>query len=317
MGFAIRAFVGANGGGKTLAMVESMVLGSWERGRPVCANLALFPERLGYSAELFVPLESWTQIPDLRGVTLCLDEISSVLPSRQAMSVPPQLVRILNQLRKGDVELGWTAPNWSRCDVLLREVTQAVTVCRGSFPDRWQRVDSGPARLNRAKLVGAAWEHCEGCDGVEHDGCRMAPERPLRADAGWGPNRYFVWSTYDAMEFDEFTYSAVKDVRPRRRRHYWRPRHSADLAYNTLDAVDLLDHLDDVGLCVVCGGTRSRPRCSCDGTSRRGGRRTATPPGGGPDDTPAAQPPHDHEHDSRDPMGPVKARERRGSRVRP
>lgn len=261
MSFAIRAFVGKNGGGKTLAMVEGMVLRSWAAGRPVCANLALFPERLGYSQDLYLPLESWKQIPDLKGTTLCLDEISSVLPSRQAMSVPPQLVRILNQLRKGDVQLGWTAPNWSRCDVLLREVTQAVTVCRGSLPDRWQRIDSGPARFNRAKLTDSAG-------------------KALRADDGWGPNRLFFWSTYDAMEFDEFTYSAVKDVRPRARRRFWRPRHSADLAYNTLDAVDLLDHLDDVGLCVGCGGTRSRAKCSCG--DRKAGAAGRNAVGGAP-----------------------------------
>lgn len=300
MGFTIRAFVGPNGGGKTLAMVESMVVRSWAKGRPVCANLALFPERLGYPPEAFIPLESWTQIPDLVGTTLLLDEISSVLPSRQAMSVPPQLVRVLNQLRKGDVDLGWTAPNWSRCDVLLREVTQAVTVCRGSLPDRWVRGDSGKARrLNRPKV--------EGADG-----------KKLRAEAGWGPNRLFFWSTYDAMEFDEFTYSAVKDVRPRARQRFWRPRHLADLAYNTLDAVDLLDHLDDVGLCVVCGGTRSRRKCSCSGlkaSPEAAAGRNAV--GGAPADAGDGSAVAGEPLDPREPTGPVKpAVGRRGGRVR-
>lgn len=260
-----------------------MVVRSWAAGRPVCANLALFPERLGFPAELYVPLESWKQIPDLRGVTLVLDEISSVLPSRQAMSVPPQLVRILNQLRKGDVDLAWTAPNWSRCDVLLREVTQAVTVCRGSFPDRWQRVAAGPARWNRPKAT--------------DDG-----DRPMRHVKGWPPNRFFSWTTYDAMEFDEFSYSAVKQIRPKLRVRYWRPRHGTDLAYNTLEAVNLLDHLDDVGLCVNCGGTRSRPRCKCDSPSTRAAGRNAA--GGAPDAT-AAEPPA--MVDERDPLGPIGA----------
>jgi hypothetical protein len=316
MSFAIRAFVGPNGGGKTLAMIDRMVVEAWKVGRPVCANLELFPERLGFSPSLYVPLESWKQIPELEGVTLCLDEISSVLPSRQAMSVPPQLVRVLNQLRKGDVQLAWTAPNWSRCDVLLREVTQAVTVCRGSFPDKWQRMDSGPARWNRPVLQGITCACGPGgyvC--TEHDapdGQLPPTERPLRAKNGWGPNRYFVWRTYDAMEFDEFTYSAVKDVRPRAVQRFWRPRHSSDLAYNTLDAVGLLDHLDDVGLCVNCGGTRSRPRCSCDSAKRSAGRNAA---GGAPVDT-AAEPPGQLV-DPRDPHGPVKPRQSRERRVRP
>lgn len=287
MTFPIRAFVGPNGGGKTLAMMESLVLPSWKSGRAVVANMALRPERLGFDSALYVPLESWRQIPDLAGVTLCLDEISSVLPSRQAMSVPPQLIRVLNQLRKGDVQLGWTAPNWARCDVLLREVTQAVTVCRGSWPDRWEReATTEGGRLGRPRKVD---------DGGQ----------PRRADAGWGPNRYFVWRTYDAMEFDEFTYSAVKDVRPRRVLHYWRPRHEADLAYDTLEAVNLLDHLDDVGLCVGCGGTRSRPRCSCTVTDRPAGRKAAgrAPQGQPPQAAPVV--------DERDPHGPVRPRSSR------
>ncbi len=290
--WAIQAFVGPNGGGKSLAAMELMVVRSWAAGRPVCANLALYPERLGYPADLYVPLESWKQIPELSGVTLVLDEISSVLPSRQAMSVPPQLVRVLNQLRKGDVDLGWTAPNWSRCDVLLREVTQAVTVCRGSMPDRWQRLESGPARWNRPKLT----------DDVD---------KAMRHVKGWPPNRFFSWTTYDAMEFDEFSYSTAKQIRPRRRVRYLRQRHGTDLAYNTLEAVNLLDHLDDVGLCVSCGGTRSRHKCSCGSSPRAPGRNAE---GGAPGAT-AAEPPG--MVDDRDPRGPVKPRARSGGRARP
>ena len=288
MSFAIRAFVGANGGGKTLAMVESMVLRSWLAGRPVVTNLALYPERLGYPDDLYVPLESWRQIPTLEGVTLLLDEISSVLPSRQAMSVPPQLVRVLNQLRKGDVQLGWTAPNWARCDVLLREVTQAVTVCRGAVPDRWERVSTGAARWNRPPLL-------------DDNGAKVRPQR------GWGANRFFTWITYDAVEFDEFTYSAVKQVRPRETRRYWRPRHEADIAYDTLQGVDLLDHLDDVGVCVGCGGNRTRPRCTCASSGGSGRKGAARAP------EPAAEQPV--MVDSRDPLGPVGPRDPEGEAV--
>lgn len=263
-------------------MVERLVLPAWARGRPVVANLALRPELLGFPRELYVPLRSWRQIPELSGCTLCLDEISSVLPSRQAMSVPPQLVRILNQLRKGDVELGWTAPNWARCDVLLREVTQAVTVCRGSFPDRWEREQVGAVRFQRPRR-------------------RDAQGEPIRQTHGWGPNRLFRWTTYDAMEFDEFTYSTSKQLQPRGSCRYWRPRHFGDVAYETLEAVDLLDHLDDVGVCVVCGGTRTRAKCSC-ATDRadggRKGRQARVPP------SPVAGP---EILDGRDPLGPVGA----------
>jgi hypothetical protein len=282
--FAIRAYVGPNGGGKTLAMIESQAVRSWERGRPVVANLQLYPERLGFSADLFEPLITWRQIPDLAGCTLLLDEISSVLPSRQAMSVPPQLVRILNQLRKGDVDLGWTAPNWARCDVLLREVTQAVTVCRSSFPDRWQR-EQEQRMFPRARR--------------NETGGRLAYE------AGWLPNRLFTFTTYDALEFDEFTYAAVKDVKPRAVQRYWRSRHLAHTAYGTLDAVGLLDHLDDVGVCVICGGQRKRPQCKC----------TIPAQAAGPHGPEAEADQHEYVIDPRKPHGPITPQPRR-QRVR-
>lgn len=245
----IAACVGPNGAGKTLAAIERAVLPSWERGRPVVSNVQLVPAAAGYSPDLYRPLESWTQIPELSGCLLLLDEISRVLPSRQHASAPAQLVGVLNQLRKVDVALVWTAPNWQRCDVMLREVTQSVTVCRGLFPDRFVREPRTGKRFPKAMR--------------DEDGKR------LRIDSDWLPNRVMRWVTYDAMLFDEFTYARVEDVRPIGRRWYWRSRHVAQECYRTLDAVDLLDHLDDVGTCMACGGHRTRPKCTCVRPNRR------------------------------------------------
>lgn len=279
----IAACVGANGAGKTLCAIERGVLPSWRRGVPVVSNIALNPAAGGFDPGLYVPLQSWTQIPDLRECVLLLDEISRVLPSRNSTSAPVQLVSQLQQLRKVRVSVVWTAPNWSRCDVMLREVTQAVTVCRGLLPDRWVRERGQRMWPRKAK----------GEDG-----------RPLRIeDSDWLPNRVMRWTTYDAMEFDEFTYSRVEDVRPLSRKWYWRSKHIAQECYGTLDAVDLLDHLDDVGVCVSCGGHRSRPKCTCPRTSRvpepeaPQGPQVEVPDSRGP--VPAV--------DRRDRFGPVKA----------
>lgn len=258
MSFSIRSFVGANGGGKTLAAVALCALPSWEQGRPVVANLNLHPERAGFSPDLFRPLESWRDIPDLQGCTLILDEITSVLPSRQSMSLPPQLARVLNQLRKQDVKLAWTAPDWRRADTILREVTQAVTVCRGSFPDRYERV------TDHQRTFPAAVR--------DESGARV-----LWAN-GWKPNRFFVWRTFDALEFEEFSQTQAKQLRPARVTRHWRTRHKAHLCYDTLEGVSLLDHLDDVGTCVVCGGHRSRAKCKCAGGEAAQAKRAAVPP---------------------------------------
>ena len=260
--FSIQAFVGANGGGKTLAAVEMCVLPAWRSGRMVLANMALYPERLGYDAGLYQPLRSWRDIVRAGrclepepcepgecehsatagyGCLLVLDEASAALPSRQAGSVPPQLVRVLNQLRKRDVELVWTAPAYARMDVVVRECTQAVTVCTGLLPDRRPRlVEPGERRWRPP---------------VDPDG------EP--AEAGWAPRRLFSWVTYEAMSYDEFTLGKTAKLRPKAKRLYWRTRHDAMHVYGTLEGADLLDHLSDSGACMDCGLPRKREHCSC------------------------------------------------------
>lgn len=254
----ITGFVGPNGGGKTLAGVEQLVCEAWASGRPVVSNLALYPEMLGYDEDLAQPLESWTQIPDIRGSLLFLDEISSVFPSRNYSSMPAQLVRVLNQLRKVDVVVGWTAPSWERCDTVLREVTQRLVVCRGFIADRYVRVD-GKAFFPRAE--------------------RDERGKRIRHEAGWLPNRLFSRLTYDVADLRTgLSTSFLKKEKPKRVEWVWRTRREAQYAYSTLEDVGLLDHLDDVGLCVSCGGARARRKCSCD--------RGAPAPGAGD---------HDHE----------------------
>lgn len=252
----IRGFVGSNGGGKTLCMVETLAVPAWEQGVPVVANFRLFPEALGFDPSLAIELRSWRDIGDLRGCRLLLDEISRVAPSRSSSSLPASLIGALEQLRKARVVVGWAGPSWKRCDVVLRDITQSVTVCSGLVPDRWVREE----KLGWFPPVAR-----------DDRGRRMR----IEGDE-WPPNRLMRWLTYDAQEMDEFTFGAVRDVKPIRRRLYWRPRHAAQRAYDTMEQVGLLDHLDDVGVCVTCGGTRSRPKCSCAG--RAGGVEAPSAP---------------------------------------
>jgi hypothetical protein len=245
--FPIEAYVGPNGSGKTYGAVLFSVIPAWEAGRPVVSNLRLYPERLGFSADLFEPLESWRQIPHMRNRYLLLDEISSVLPSRQAAGVPPDLLRRMNQLRKADVRVGWTAPNWARCDILLREVTQAVTTSRSRMPDHFVRTP-GSYLMPR---------YPSGRIARKDNGKRQ------RTPPGWEPRRWFTYLTYDAIEFEEFNAAAVKGVKPKSVIHHWRPKHNVQNAYGTLEEVGLMDHLDDVGQCLACGGHRRRRNCDC------------------------------------------------------
>jgi hypothetical protein len=225
----IRAFVGLNGGGKTLAAVELCAMPALAAGRPVVANFRIHHR-------LWQPLGSWRHIPELRNCVLIIDEVTAALPSRQSQSLPAELARVLNQLRKVDVEVAWTAPNWARADKMLREVTGSVTVCRGTFPDRWQRDDEG--------------------------------KKLDKVESAWRPNRLFRWTTFAGEDFDEFTFSAQAKLKAVARKRYWRPRHAAHKMYDTLAAVELLDHLDFTGTCPNCDGARKRHICKCSTGAR-------------------------------------------------
>lgn len=241
----IRAFVGRNGAGKTAAMTFLMAVRSWQMDRQVVSNYRLFPERLGYDADLYRPLRSWTEIPRLgrhvqedgnprvtsdgelwsltgnEGCTLLLDEITSVLPARDAVNVPPELQRMLNQFRKPDVWLGWTAPAWERADLMLREVTMDVTVCRPMWPLVTARRDPGSL---------------------------------------WPSQRWFRWATYDAFDYEEASARQMwTAIRPLKVRRLWKPpeRRRMFNAYDTKQGVELLDHIQ----CEECGGKFTRKTC--------------------------------------------------------
>jgi hypothetical protein len=226
----ITGYVGPNGSGKSLAAVIFSVVPALAEGRPVVSTMPI-------NSPLYVPLESSSQIPHLRSCLLLLDEISSCFPSRSAMSVPPELIRVLNQLRKVDVEVVWTGPHWSRADSALRQVTQRVCLARGFFPDTRRR---GQASLLR-------------------------PSGPAldRLTTRWPSNRAFYYKFYDAVDFENFTQATSERLKPKRRVLYWRPWGLESQLYDSLAPVSLLDHVDAVGACLVCGGSRSRPKCSC------------------------------------------------------
>lgn len=264
----ISAWIGKNGTGKTLRMVHELLLPALNRGVPVVANLTVFasvddavcpgehcPCRVldvdGLDREhwqvrephpLWRPLESWREILTIERCVLGLDEISSAFGARESGKMPFQVAARLQQLRKAGVRVGWTAPNWKRADVVLREVTQVVTECRGLFPQ--VRVDD----------AGESWEE----------------------------NRIFRYRSFDCSDFEEFSLqeatagrrNRTSGMRPIDTSWYRRKKHPTHLLYSTNQKVEMLDHLDEYGTCVVCGGTRRRPACSC-----KKGRAGATPDG--------------------------------------
>lgn len=235
----IRAFVGPNGSGKSLAALICGVVPALRAGRPVLSNCTLRPEVIDCDPALYEPLTTWKSLVEAQGRTIWLDEITACLPSRAFASVPAELQRVLNQLRKQDCDVLWTAPNWSRADVLVREVTQEVTVCRSRWRDPWQRTIDGPVRDERGRKV--------------------------RRDARWPAWRFFSWYSYAAEDYDLYQDRGSSELlKPMYRTNYWLPARKREAwVYATGDQVMLMDHLDDIGRCVGCNRPRRKEYCGC------------------------------------------------------
>lgn len=242
----IRAFVGANGSGKTLLAVADLVP-SLDAGRPVLSAVRLLDGRAAQgdpcrnilcdvddhgtpehwpSHPGWIPLRHLTQLLDLHSADVLLDEVSAIVSSRESSSLPFQVATLLQQLRKRDLTLTWTAPAWARADKILREVTQLATVCKGY-------------------------------------GDRKYPDRL------WRGRRLIHAVSYHAADLDDFELSKVNNPhaaqRPRRQASQWARVLKLDGRnwYATFEEVPSLGFAAQSGTCVTCGGRRTAPRCEC------------------------------------------------------
>lgn len=250
--FPIHAYIGANGGGKSLAAVYD-TLPTLAAGRPVVSTVRLleYPARpcdgwhgdkectlCGSSVAtedlgpghmkahpLWVPLDDFRTLLEVEFCDVILDEVTGVASSRESAGMPAAVANHLVQLRRRDIALRWTAPNWKRADVIIRECSQGVTLCMGFMP------------------------------------------KAIKADDGsnrqWSSKQMFYWRTYDAATFDEWTTYRKEKVKPVARQLFWRPGSIAPNAYDTFDQVLTLGAVTDAGLCMDCGGHRRRTPCEC------------------------------------------------------
>jgi hypothetical protein len=240
----IAAYVGPNGGGKSLAAVHDTIP-SLERGRPAlstvrlldyanprpCEGGAVCDDPAGHEVAgvvhpaahpLYIPFTDFRQLVTFEFGDVVMDEVTGVASSRESAGLPYQVANFLVQLRRRDIALRWTTPSWARADKVIREVTGLVTYCTGYLPVERQDQD----RL-------------------------------------WRDRRLFMWRTYDAGAFDDFTTNKRETLRSSVRQLVWRPRSIAQHAYDTLAPVNALGFLDASGVCMDCEGRRTRHRCTC------------------------------------------------------
>lgn len=233
-GFEIHAYVGSNGGGKSLAAVYDS-LPSLAAGRPIASTVRILDPATGQPHPLWIPLDDFRILLDLDHADVLMDEVTGVASARDAMGLPSAVNNQFQQLRRADLAVRWTCPNWMGADVSIRRVTRAVTTCVGLMPEPAPKV-------------------------TEDDQDRI-----------WRSRRAFVWRSYAADKFDEWSTSRErshqKKVRqkPFARQVVWRPGMIAASAYDTFDGVLSLGVVSEAGLCMECGGKRTARRCQCTG----------------------------------------------------
>lgn len=110
-GFPIHGYTGSNGGGKTMCAVFDS-LPTLAAGRPVVSTCRILDPTTGKPHPLWVPLDDFRLLLELEHCDVILDEVTGVASSRDAMGLPSAVLNHLMQLRKADVTLRWTTPNW-------------------------------------------------------------------------------------------------------------------------------------------------------------------------------------------------------------
>ena len=214
----IMAYVGANGSGKTAMMVRD-TLPSLKAGRTVYSTVPLY---LGDELHPCYRPFTWNALLTATHADFLLDEVIGIASSRESSAMTAEVQARLNQLRKVDIVLRWSAPAWQRADKIIREVTQAVSECRGFLPDK------SATKIKK---------------GEEKDPSQLAL---------WAPCRLFRISTYDTREFDEWTSGKKDRSEPDVREWYWGVGSEAFAAYRTLDEVQRLE-MHDQTKCDTCG----------------------------------------------------------------
>lgn len=244
-GYPIHAYVGPNGTGKSAVMVYD-TLPSLDHGRPVLSTVRLLdfrnprpcddqlcPDPLGHAAghlaahPLYVPFRSYQQLLDWRDGDVLMDEVTGIASSRDSGGMPKAVANYLVQLRRRNVALRWSAPAWGRADVIIREVSQGVTLMSAAMPKKAPPAADGTPRL-------------------------------------WSQRRLFTARTYDPSLMEEFEAHRAEHIPHTVIAFYWGPGSLMFRAYDTLDAVSSLSTLSDAGVCFACGGKRAHHKCECE-----------------------------------------------------
>ncbi len=238
----IHAYVGGNGAGKTLCMVLD-TLPTLAAGRTVLGTVTLLDPATGKPHPLWEPLDQPSKLVDAYRCDVLLDEVAGVASARSSSDMPNVIENNLQQMRRGDVSIRWSAPSWKRADTVIRECSQGVTVCRSlAFRQRVIEHDDGTERMWRSKSL-------------------------------------MRWTTFNGQEFEEWSESQKEKLKPMARQWFNRLGEAgqyASASYDTFAPVLRWGLADASGRCIHCGKHRRREYCSGhadEHTSHGGSRR--------------------------------------------
>jgi hypothetical protein len=174
-GIPIAGVTGINGAGKTLLAVSSAIH-RMKQGEPVYSTVKIESE-FGNSR----PIRSLRELTTLRNCTILLDEVSVVFSSRSSQTLPPDVVILIQTLRHSGVGVIWTAPEWMRCDNLLRGVTQGLV----NVVPLLKKSDGTPWPRPRVMLAGLLDTSQGKVDATPTKVLRRRMYLPTKLD-GWG-----------------------------------------------------------------------------------------------------------------------------------
>lgn len=222
----IMAYCGLNGSFKTASMIRD-TLPSLALGRRVLSTVELRDPETGQPHPLYVPFRTWDQLHDFRNGDVLLDEVTGIMDARD-QGMPKHIRRLLPQMRRADVLVRWSGISWDNADRRLRQLTQAVAMCRGFMP------------------------------------VAATSARDATSLAMWTPRQLAFVTTYDAQtlaDTDDGAQLTQERTRKRRarvknRELWWGPGSPAFAAYDTLAPVAPVSND-----CPLCGGRR--PELSC------------------------------------------------------
>ena len=185
--YGLTCFVGRQGGGKTISMVEYL-----DRMKELYPD-AIVVTNFNYTKQ-DMPFTSWRQFTEVRnglkGVIFAIDELQNEYNSNNWKDFPEDLLSVVTMQRKQRIKIVATTQVFTRVVKQLREQCYEVVECK-TFLGRWTK------------------QKCYDADDYNYIIDNPTPERKFRTRKKWKYS--FVQSNFVRQLFD--SYAVVKSVK--------------------------------------------------------------------------------------------------------